>query len=81
MRRRNRLRRQLARVRRHPIDYDFAGGRRQQPDHHSCDRGLSGAGFADERKGFASADVEVDAVDRLEEFEMTAFEHAIEPRP
>src|SRR5690349_9530179 len=37
-------------------------------------------GLADERERLALPDVEGDAVDRLEEFEMTAFQHTIEPR-
>ena len=59
---------------------DFARARRQQSDHHPRDRGLAGAGFADQRKGLALADVEGDAVDGLQKFEMAAFEHAVEPR-
>ena len=62
------------------VDHDLARGRRQQADHHARDRGLARAGFADEREGLALPDVEGDAVDRLEIFEMAAFEHAVEPR-
>ncbi|MBA7471204.1 hypothetical protein ES707_06505 [subsurface metagenome] len=70
----------LLRVRhRHAVDHDLAGTRRQQADHHARDRGLARAGLADQRKGLAALDIEGDAVHRLEEFEMAAFDHAIEP--
>jgi hypothetical protein len=70
----------LLRIRhRHPVDHDIARGRRQQADHHACDRGFAGPGFADEREGLALPDVEGDAVDRFEIFEVPAFDHAIEP--
>ena len=62
------------------VDHDLAGGRRQQADHHARDRGLAGAGFADQREGLAAPDVEGDAVDRLQELQLAAFEHAVEPR-
>ena len=43
-------------------------------------RGLAGAGLADQREGLALSDLEADAIDRLQELEMAAFEHAVEPR-
>ena len=71
----------LPRIRhRDAVDHDLARARRQQADDHARDRGLARAGFADERKGLALPDVEGDAVDRLQEFQMAAFEHAVEPR-
>src|SRR6185437_11646988 len=62
------------------VDHDLARGWRQQPDHHARHRSLARAGFNDERKGLALPDVEADAVDGLEVFEMAAFQHAIQPR-
>ena len=62
------------------VDDDFAGGRRQQPDHHAGHRGLARTGFADEGEGFALGDVEGHAVDGLEKFQMAAFEHPVQPR-
>src|SRR4029077_1602820 len=74
-------RRQLARARhRNGVNHDFARDRQQKSDDHPRHGGLSGAGFADECKGLTPRDVEGYAVDRLEEFQMTAFEHPIEPR-
>ncbi len=61
------------------VDHHFARGRRQQPDHHAGNGGFTGAGFADQRKGLALGDVEGHAVDRLQEFEMAAFQHPVEP--
>src|SRR5205823_2341957 len=54
----------LARVRlsgirhRHAVDHDFARAWRQQSHDHPGDRGLSGAGLADERKGLAPPDID-----------------------
>ena len=65
---------------RNAVDDHFARGRRQQPDHHAGDGGLSRTGFADQRKGLALGDVEGHAVDRFQEFQMAALEHPVEPR-
>ncbi len=61
------------------VDDHFARSRRQQPDHHARHGGFARAGFADQREGLALDDIEADAVDRLEKFQMAAFQHAIEP--
>ena len=37
----------------------------QQEHQRAADRGLARSGFADDAKGLAAADVEIDAVDRL----------------
>src|SRR5438876_1039907 len=58
---------------RYAVDDHATGTRWQQPDHHARYRGLAGAGFADQRKGLAAPDVEGDAIDRLEVFELAAF--------
>ena len=38
----------------------------QQEHQRAADRGLARSGFADDAKGLAAADVEIDAVDRLD---------------
>src|SRR5216684_3342932 len=65
---------------RNAVDDHFARTRRQQPDDHSGDRGLTGAGFADEGKSLAFGDVEGDTVDRFQELQMAAFKHPVQPR-
>jgi hypothetical protein len=65
---------------RNPVDDYFARTRRQQSDHHAGDGGLSRTGFADQGKSLALPDVEGNAVDCFEKFQMAAFEHPVEPR-
>ncbi|MGY3293184.1 hypothetical protein ACVWWP_006251 [Bradyrhizobium sp. LM3.6] len=72
--------RRLPRVgHRDAVDQDVAGARRQQADDHPRHRGLARAGLSDQCKSLALPDVEGDAVDGLEIFEMAALEHAVEP--
>jgi hypothetical protein len=71
----------LPRIRhRDAVDDHFARARRQQSHHHSRHGGLARAGLADECEGFALPDIEGHAVDGLQEFQMPAFQHAVEPR-
>jgi hypothetical protein len=85
MRRRRHLQ-TLARLRlpdvahRDAVDDDVAGGRRQQPDHHPRHRGLARSGFSDQRKSLTLGDVEGDAVDRPQKFQVPALDHPIQPR-
>ncbi len=62
------------------VDDDFARRRRQQSDDHPGNRGLSRTGFANQGKRLALPDVEGDAIDRLQEFQMAALKHPVEPR-
>ena len=61
------------------VDGDRAGRGRQQADDHARHGRFARAGFADEREGLALADVEGDAVDRLEILPWRALQHAVEP--
>ena len=61
------------------VDRHFAGRRRQQPDHHPGNGGFSRTGFTDQCKSFTFGDVEGDAIDRLQKFQMAALEHPVEP--
>ena len=48
------------------VELDGARGRLEQLDHRAAGRGLAAAALTDQAEGLAGADVEVDAVDRLD---------------
>ena len=60
------LRRAVGIGERDSVDPDPPRGRRKKADHHACDRGLAGAGLADESEGPCTLDLERHVVDRLE---------------
>ena len=64
---------------RNPVDDNFARARRQQSYDHPGHRGLARTGFPDQGKGLAFGDIEGDAVDGFEIFEVAAFQHPVEP--
>ncbi len=45
---------------------DLARGRRDEIEHQACDRALAAAGFTGEAEDLVGADIEADAVDRLD---------------
>ena len=64
---------------RHAVDDDFAGGRRDQADHHLGDGRFSRAGFADQREGLAPVDRERHLGGGREQPARQPLGHAVEP--
>ena len=64
-----------------PIEHDLAGGRLDEAEQEPSDGRLSASGLADEPKGLATHDPEVDAIDGLDLGDGTLKDAALDREP